>query len=762
MNRILALVIVLMVVMSAVAAWAAPGDAVLGRGEGGDYDVYYDGAFSIGDTLYLTNSYSISTWHPGDAEAVSYTVENSVKEGEEDASWSCWPFAANDKLYVLALITRYGDNTEFLRAALCEVELTTEENEKVAKLTEKIPVSWEGMISYYDQNSSATEPQRCVGVGNLCCMLVYDDASNLQLKLLNVKTGEITTAEGLPDLCAVVPYRDGKILAEQFNYEDSDNVRFTAYDLKDGSSQQVAQVKVENEAALPGLAYDAAEDKLYCIKGGEIHRIDLEKGELSPAIADAPAEYVNDNGSCILDGGYYCNASYGAFVRNIDPSQRNETRIRVYDNSYNDAVQKAAATLPNMHGEVSIALDRDYSVGQRLVESMMNRDDSVDVYIMYSNDEKYSAVFNRGFMAELDGNEKLTELTRRMYPAIQSALNHNGHIVAIPVSCSASTFGVNEKALERLGLRLEDVPRNWSDMLDFIAGLSDRIKPEAKVNLFYANQTFEEAKRALFSQIFEDYQNYEAHSDPSLGYDTELLRGLLKKLDGIDFTKLGCKHEVSDAENETEPEGDSIEDDDSLSLFETFTGCSFGNFYSDYTPILMSMDDTTPTLMVLNMCVAFINPYSKHPNEAMLFMEQLADCMSRDTLYCVDPSLNEPVRNSYYEEAMREFNKSLKALKEEYESAEAANKQDLEAQIREQEASIADYEQTSWDISQTSIDWYRANDENIVLEGVNWLYSENAGEASDLAEQYLAGQIDAEAMLKAIDKKVNVMRMEGN
>ena len=57
---------------------------------------------------------------------------------------------------------------------------------------------------------------------------------------------------------------------------------------------------------------------------------------------------------------------------------------------------------------------------------------------------------------------------------------------------------------------------------------------------------------------------------------------------------------------------------------------------------------------------------------------------------------------------------------------------------------------------------HRANDENIVLEGVNWLYSENAGEASDLAEQYLAGQIDAEAMLKAIDKKVNMMHTEGN
>lgn len=761
MNRIIALMIVLMIAMSAIAAWAAPGDAVLGRDAGGEYNVYYSGSFAVGDTLYLTNNDSISTWHLGDTEAVSYTVQYSLNEGEEDASWSCWPFAANDKLYALTLVTRYGENTEFLRAALCEVELTTEDDENVAKLTEKIPVSWEGMINYYDQDSNATEPQSCVGMGNLCCMLVYDDASNLQLKLLNVETGEITTAEGLSDLCAVVPYKDGKILAEQFNYNNSESVWFTAYDLKDGSCQQVARVKVDNSASLPGLAYDAAGDKLYCVKGGEIHSIDLEKGELGPAIADAPTEYVNDNGSCILNGGYYCNASYGAFVRNLDPSQRNETRIRVYDNSYNDAVQKAAATLPNTHGEIGVALDRDYNVGQRLVESMMNQDDSVDVYIMYSNDEKFNAVFNRGYMAELDGNEKLTDLTKRMYPAIQSAMSQNGHLVAIPVTCSASTFGVNEKALERLSLKLKDVPKNWSDMLDFIAGLSDRIKPETKVNLFYANQTFEEAKRTLFSQIFVDYQNYAEHSDPSLGYDTELLRGVLKKLDGIDFTKLGCKHEVTDGENEIEPEGDSIEDD-SLSLFATYTGCSFGNFYSDYTPVLMSMDSVTPTQMVLNMCVAFINPYSKHPNEAMLFMEQLADCMSRDTLYCIDPSLNEPVRNSYYEEAMREFNESLKALKEEYESAEAADKQDLEAQIREQEASIADYEQTSWDISQTSIDWYRANDDNIVLEGVNWLYSENAGEASDLVEQYLAGQIDADAMLKAIDKKVNMMRLEGN
>ena len=78
------------------------------------------------------------------------------------------------------------------------------------------------------------------------------------------------------------------------------------------------------------------------------------------------------------------------------------------------------------------------------------------------------------------------------------------------------------------------------------------------------------------------------------------------------------------------------------------------------------------------------------------------------------------------------------------------------------EQSIADYEQTSWEISQSNIDWYRAHDDNIAPQGVNWLYSDGTGEASELIEQNLAGTIDAETMLTGIDKKVNMMRLEGN
>jgi ABC-type Fe3+ transport system substrate-binding protein len=76
---------------------------------------------------------------------------------------------------------------------------------------------------------------------------------------------------------------------------------------------------------------------------------------------------------------------------------------------------------------------------------------------------------------ELDGSEKAVALAERMYPSLRECLSRDGHLVALPVTMNAWTIGINEKALEALGLKLEDVPENWSDFLDFVSGLGDKL-----------------------------------------------------------------------------------------------------------------------------------------------------------------------------------------------------------------------------------------------------------------------------------------------
>ena len=761
MKRILGFVMAMILMACIPAALAAPGDAILGRGTNGSYDVYYSSAFAIGDTLYLMDSDSISTWHTGDAEAVSYALRYPAEEDEADVSWSCWPFTANDTLYAIALATRYGEHTEFVRAMLCTVTLVSEDDGNVALLSEHRTLDWSDMIDRYEQDSTAREPQYCVGSGNTACMVMSGGDADQLLRLLNVETGEIKSVKGIADIHSVTPYRNGTLLIEQYNYDEPDVVRFTALDPTDGRSTQIARLQMDSNVVLTGVAYDAVADAVFCIKGGEIHRIDMEKCEIEPAIADAPVESFSDAGACVLSDGYYCYASSGAFVRNLDPAQRTETRIRVFDNSYLESVQSAAIALSDAHSEASAAIDRDYSAGEHLSEKLKNRDDSIDVYILDSTNKAFDAILRNGDMMALDGSEKLTALADRMYPDIRNALSRDGRLMAIPLSCSASAFAVNEKALEHLGYKLEDVPHNWMDMLDFIVQLSESVKPGEMLTVFYSGEPAEEARNTLLNQILFDYRNYADHTTPISGYDTALLRGLLEKLNAIDFTKFGCKHLTDiDGEGDAASEGDSEETDDALQLFETFSGCAFNSILS-FTPILMSMDAKTPASLALDTTIAFINPSTKHPKEALLYMEQLADRLGNDTLYAIDPSLNTAIRSSDYEEVKAALTGALEALKQVYEKADVDEKQEIAAQLREQEEEIAAFEQNSWDIAQANIDWYRANDGRIVLQGVDWLFSETEGDAGSLVEQYLAGKIDAEALLSGIDKKLSDVRIKG-
>ena len=92
-------------------------------------------------------------------------------------------------------------------------------------------------------------------------------------------------------------------------------------------------------------------------------------------------------------------------------------------------------------------------------------------------------------------------------------------------------MGVNEQALKRLGLTIEDVPTNWSDYLDFLSDvLPQHMTPDCGVELFYSGMTESDARWQLFGQMFTTYLNYVDATMDVPKYDTELMRTLMEKL----------------------------------------------------------------------------------------------------------------------------------------------------------------------------------------------------------------------------------------
>ncbi len=750
----LCLLLALVMALCCVPAMAAEGDAILGHND--DNTLYFNYSFTVGDTLYMVAYGSLYSYRLGDADLVEYTYDIPESQDEEVSyDVSTMPFASGDSLYALNLTTRYSENTEFDGAKL--VSLTLGEDGMV-HFEDVCDVDWSDLVEYYDNNSYPVRPENILGAAGKAFIRYYDPQGDYKLSTIDLSTGDVEEVSELKDAYSMTPYRDGALLVEQYNYEKPDTARLMIYDPADESIQTLAEITVDEHSPLNGLAYDAGSDTVYCTKGGEICPVDLAAGKVGEGVTDMPLDVYGASTAFVLEGGYYAYCSEGAVIRNLDPAQKAKTRLKINDGSWSDSVSKAYYRFVNTHGDVGVVLSRDYNESVNLIEKMMNRDDSIDVYVMSAATTVYDALYNRGYLMELDGSQKAMELAERMYPALRECLSVDGHLVALPVVLNSSTLGINAKALEALGLSMADVPEDWGDFLDFLAGLPDKLDG-AKVKLFYSGYDADDARSDLFNSIFEDYSRYINANDPAMGYNTELLRGLLAKLEQIDFVALGCAESSEDEENQ----GGYIEySDDELVLLQTSIGCSIGNFYSDYTPVLMRVDPDVPANLVLDATVAFVNPFTKNPEAAMEFIDELTDNLTSATRYCVDPSLSEPIRGQWNEEYLADTQKMLDDLRADLATAEPADRQMIEESIRDMEENLEYFDTYGWDVSPREIEWYRAHAENLSLAKVNWLYSDDSGEAWELMNQYREGQISGPDMLAAIDKKVQMMLLEGN
>lgn len=756
MKKVLALLTMLTLLLAPMAALAAEGDAAIARGE--EYSVM--SAVPMGDTLVLVSYDKLYTYHIGDTDVKAYELQNAVPMDVESSFLSSNGiyYADDSGLHVLtAIIENDGEHSTIQSGCICDVNFN---DDGTATQTLAREVEWpEEMIEESGADTYMNVLQNAVYSGGALYGSLYggsgDEMWALDLETMKMQRIEIG-GDGYGMFSA---YPDGRVFIAYNNYGVS-GIQLLTYSVADGSTQKLGEVASSLNAQ--GYAADAETGEIYAVSNGEICPLVLDGGEaaVGEGVNDMPIDVYSNQPGLIWQGQYYVYCSYQATViRNLHPTTQADVRLKVVDSSWLDATTDANFAYTNAHGNTSISVSHDYNELDKVVENMMNRAPDVDVYIVDMGYSSYNALKERGFMAELDGSEKLTQRVAKMYPAIQESVQRDGCLVALPVDCSASCLGVNEKALEKLGLTLEDVPANWSDFLDFLINdLPGRWPSDGSVTFTYDGMDVENARWQLFYMIFEEYQNYVNATMDVPSYNTELLRSLMDKLDRVDFQALGLE-EASDDESVV---GFSFGGDDGgTQLFEMGVNANLGPYYTSSTPVLMSMDAGTEPVFAVRLSVAFVNPFSEHVDEAIAFLEMLADCVDESVWYNFDPDLNEPIANRYGEENLKNAQEYLANAQKRYDEAADADKQMLEEDLKSAQRWVEQAEEDRWQVSQAKIDWYRAAAEHLAVAQGNWLYQDSSGEASELMQQYLNHQIDAGKFLEGVDKKVRMMQMEG-
>ena len=246
------------------------------------------------------------------------------------------------------------------------------------------------------------------------------------------------------------------------------------------------------------------------------------------SVNDSPVEGGNGVTQMTEDGFLLLWDYQTVVLRNTNPAERSEITLYVKDYTYVDALDSAYYDYTNAHGDVSVVISRNGNPTD-ILQAMMNRDSTFDIYCMDMSASEYSAVFNRGYMAELDSSAKLKEKIDSMYPAISEAVRKDGHLYAVPVNAYGYMMGVRPEALEKLGMTRDDLPRTWDEFFDFLGTLPEKLEGK-DVRAFESWFDRRDLRMQLFNSVLTSYQNYINAGETEYAFNTPLLRNLMTRI----------------------------------------------------------------------------------------------------------------------------------------------------------------------------------------------------------------------------------------
>ena len=180
------------------------------------------------------------------------------------------------------------------------------------------------------------------------------------------------------------------------------------------------------------------------------------------------------------------------------------------------------------------------------------------------------------------------------------------------------------------------------------------------------------------------------------------------------------------------------------------------------TPLLLGFGDDLPGAMAFEATVAFVNPYSAHPEAALDLVEALLDGLPPQTQYMLCPDLSEPLVRPDYEQAKADGERLVVDCRDRLDTAGPKDRQALEAELAALEAEQVEYERTGkWLIPPEKLAWYRAHGERACVAAPGCFEKDATGEAWRLLDQYADGLLPAREFLAAVNQKARMMALEG-
>lgn len=433
------------------------------------------------------------------------------------------------------------------------------------------------------------------------CLLTEEDEAVLCLRGEAEATLVDTDQEGydLRPRSAAVWTEDCALLAG----EDGGEVRFYLLDMNAGEAQRGPALSCMDPQSFGCLA--VAGERLGFVLDEQWWEMDGLDGEPQALARTGLQPYLGSWGLLTEEGALLADPME---VAALQPGAATENALTVQTDG-RDWVGSVARRLGQEQGiEVEVS-SRYLSYGE-LSQAMLTGSDEFDVYVTPLSWPDYDALYDKGYLVPLE-DEELKAWAARVYPGMAEAFTRDGDLVAIPVEIDIEGMTYNPRVTQALGI--SELPTTMREFFHLLAQLShsdlgdyfvlDPYEPNLKKTMLYWF-----LGKALFaSQQLEDTRGF---------FNTPEMRATLEEFEQIDF----------DAFLQGWEDGNDYTKD--VLFSSNILNCDWyywyqGVYHSDAIVMPLSVQPGQPGFLYASMCVAIINPHSRHPQAARLLLKAL-------------------------------------------------------------------------------------------------------------------------------------------
>ena len=691
---------------------------------------YFQQAAAVGDTLYIARSSGLYSYHLGD-EAPKQQMDFT----KTDFAGSKLP---EDGKAMIPIGTLFGTAD-----SLYSLDLNR------------------GMLWYFDKNAanfvmghsfeavSDSENQQIFYEG--FCMegnsvyYVTTDAmtANSNLMRLDLLSGKIGLVRSGIQL--VAPYAKGVLLVGIDTMSSFGSLALL--DMKTGSLEE----KLKLSGAFRKLNYDPATDTVYLWRKGEIYTSQAFQSPVTAARIPI-ARPVADG--ALLAGGYMAYPyEDGVRIFSTDPKLLTDLPLKIGGQTFELPMEDFSIANPDVTFSF---IDVFPETTADLVMHMMGEENAADVYSLYLSGYNLDSLCGKGYFAGLEDSEIIKNTVSAMYPFIKDELMRDGKIIALPFYTDNRVYVYNPRAFEAVDLTEKDVPKTYSELMDFVKVWGEKYAEQyPSMSLFGYGADPKVYKRIIAQSVVEEQMYACRRRGEPVKYDTPEMMTLLEKLMAADFSVINALSPESTANDY------ATLDDWPKQLFQIWYGASTSASYTDFfTYMPLGLKEDVQPVVLAEVQVLLINPYSQNYDTALKFIEYMAGSLYDLNRFNLMPGENEPVRDpgfhpEWFEKEISDAEKALKEAKEE----DKRNIQDrLDFLLKE----FDQQKRFEWLISKESIASFRTLNPYFMLKKPNPIFG--MGSNNELVDlfynRFLDGQISVDQFLKELDQKLRMIELE--